>query len=104
MYKLYLIDFMKTPECISADTYETLKDAVDEYSRCGWEEMEGVVSQSVIIKNDKEEIEAVGAYINSDVSTLPVLLWVFSDGTMEQRYYETEYLRFIDSNFEQEVF
>ncbi|QTA82759.1 Uncharacterized protein dnl_51410 [Desulfonema limicola] len=63
--------------------------------------MECVKHQAVIIKDDKETIIAVGAYINSDMSVLPVLFWHFNDGTIIQKYYETEYLRFIDS--EQEV-
>ncbi|QTA82360.1 Uncharacterized protein dnl_47350 [Desulfonema limicola] len=104
MYQLYLIDFTKRPECISADIYETLQEAIDDFSRFGgWEEMEGVASQSVIIKNDKEVIEAVGVYVNCDLSTLPSLMWIYKDGQVEQRYYETEYSRFINSECEQEV-
>jgi len=106
MYQLYIIDYTKTPEFINAEKYESVQEAVDEFSRFGgWEEMERVASSAIIIKNDNEEIEVVGVYINCDISisTLPLLLWVFSDGTMEQRYYESEYRRFINSECEQEV-
>ncbi|MDM8538548.1 hypothetical protein QUF70_17470 [Desulfobacterales bacterium HSG17] len=102
MFALHIADFTKLPEFNCCDSYETLKQAVDDYSRCGWEEMEKVIHTAIIIKDDSEIIKAVGVYVNSSMSSLPVLLWVFSEGTMEQRYYETEYLRFIDS--EQEVY
>ena len=40
-------------------------------------------------------IEAVGTYVNCDRNRLPVLVWVYAHGTMEHRYYEKEYARFI---------
>ena len=95
-YRTYLIDFSKHPEFVSIDSYTSLKEAVDDFSHCGWEDNKEVVSQAVIIKGPDNRVEAVGMYVISDSSAMPVLCWLFSDGITERRFYETEYSRFIE--------
>lgn len=95
MYQICFIDFTRKDEFTKADTFNTLQEAVDEFSSGGWEDGENVRKQAVMIKNDDGKIEAVGTYVVCDRNRLPVLVWVYAHGAMENRYYETEYARFI---------
>jgi len=95
MFQVYAVDFItgRNRDFIPGDSHETLREAVEDYSSAGWEDMEKVVHQAVIVRSP-ERIEAVAHYVVSPKSDLPVLVWHFADATVEERYYEREYSRF----------
>ena len=95
MYQICFIDFTRSDEFIKADSFNTLKDAVDDFSAAGWEDGRNLRKQAVMITDADGNIEAVGTYVNCDRNRLPVLVWVYAHGTMEHRYYEHEYAKFI---------
>jgi len=95
MYQVYAVDFItgRNRNFIPVDSFETLKEAIGDFSSTAWEDMENVVQQAVIVRSS-ERVEAVGLYIPSDKSALPLLVWHYADATIEERYYEVEYARF----------
>jgi hypothetical protein len=95
MYQVCVIDFTGAEELIVADSFQTMKEAVEDYTAGGWEDGENVRKQAVIIKDGDGKIEAVGTYVACDRNRMPVLVWVYAHGAMENRFYEQEYARYI---------
>jgi hypothetical protein len=94
-YQIYIVDFTKTPEFTGAFPFQNAKEAADDFSSAGWEEPENVRNQAVLIKGPDDKIEAMGMYVPSDDSEMPVLVWQFANGNVERRYYEQEYAQYI---------
>ena len=95
MYQICFIDTTGQHEFTEADSFKTLKEAVDDYTSGGWEDGERVRRQAVVIKDGNGNIAAVGSYVEFDKDRLPMLVWVYAHGTIENRYFENEYARFI---------
>ena len=95
MYQVCVIDFTGAEKLIVADSFGTLKEAVDDFCAGGWEDGENVRKQAVIIKDGDGKIEAAGTYVICDRNRMPVLVWVYAHGVMENRYYEQEYARYL---------
>jgi hypothetical protein len=93
MYQVCFIDTGDQQEFTEADSFKTLKEAVDDYTSAGWEDGERVRRQAVIIKDGNGNIAAVGSYVDFDKDRLPMLVWVYAHGTIENRYHELEYAR-----------
>ncbi|AOY60465.1 hypothetical protein [Desulfococcus multivorans] len=96
MYQVCVIDFSRTEKLIVVDNFPTLKAAVDDFCAGGWEDRDNVRKQAVLIRDPCGKIHGVGTYVDIDCSSLPVLVWVYAHGAMENRYYEKEYAGFIE--------
>ncbi|MCP4142917.1 MAG: hypothetical protein GY755_21955 [Chloroflexi bacterium] len=78
--------------------YQNAEEAAEDISQHGWEEYaEDMIKICWLIKDDSSgRILAVGIYITSGVSSMPELMWVFTEtGETERRFYEKEYAEYL---------
>ena len=89
----------KNQPCFEIPEYcQNAEQAVEDISQHGWEEYADNLMQSCwLIKDDRTRmILAVGVYITSGVSSMPELMWIFTEtGSTGHRFYEREYAAYL---------
>jgi hypothetical protein len=77
-----------------------LRHALEDFSSAGWEEPADILMKSCYLLANEESgtILAIGAYVRSAKSEMPLLVWTFThSGATETRCYEREYAEYIRS-------
>ncbi len=92
------VSFQKgEPETDSFEYFESVHDAINSLSEVGWEQMEDVKSECLfVVDTSTNQIAAVGMYIDSNESKLPILQWTVTEtGENFTRTYEIEYKEYL---------